>query len=142
MNYLITLDILGVVIPIMLNNLMSTHPFTKAVQYTAYLLLGCLLGGITLMRPVPKGQQSPISADDQHKTNIKSLFKSKGYTFLATGLCLLALGTFFPSFYLQIFASEKGVDADLTSYTVAIINAASTLGTTVSLPLPVSEDEC
>jgi Na+/melibiose symporter-like transporter len=121
----------------MLNNLMSTHPFTKAVQYTAYLLLGCLLGGITLMRPVPESQRAPKSAEVKHKTDMKSLFENKGYAFLTAGLCLSCLGAFFPSFYLQIFASERGVDAELTSYTVAIINAASTLGTSVSTPLPV-----
>jgi hypothetical protein len=125
-------DGIGVVIPIMLNNLMSTHPFTKAVQYTAYLLLGCLVGGITLMRPVPKGHLGSKPHGGMagtSKTDVKTLFESKGYTSLTIALFLLCLGVFMPSFYLQIFAVERGVDASLTSYTVAIINAASTVGT-------------
>lgn len=129
----------------MLNNLMSTHPFKQSVQYTAYLLLGCLLVGIALMRPAPKAKivrkNSLIGEVDIHpataaistppttpQPGLKSLFKSQSYNFLVGGLCLTCLGVFFPSFYLQIFASEKGVDSNLTSYTVAIINAASTIG--------------
>lgn len=122
----------GVVIPIMLNNLMSTHPFKNSVQYTAYLLLGCLLVGRILMRPMPKPKvltkDRTIVEAEIPKPNIKGLFKNKGYDFLVIGLCLTCLGVFFPSFYLQIFASDKGVDNNLTSYTVAIINAASTIG--------------
>lgn len=115
----------------MLNNLMSTHPFTKSVQYTAYLLLGCLLVGRILMRPVAKGKLvATAQGIEVHrpKSDIKGLFKSRGYTYLVIGLCLVCLGIFAPSFYLQIFASEKGVEEGLTSYTVAIINAASTIG--------------
>lgn len=118
----------------MLNNLMSTHPFTKSVQYTAYLLLGCLLVGRILMRPVAKGKLvATAQGIEVHrpKSDIKGLFKSRGYTYLVIGLCLVCLGVFAPSFYLQIFASEKGVEEGLTSYTVAIINAASTIGTPV-----------
>jgi hypothetical protein len=115
----------------MLNNLMSTHPFTKSVQYTAYLLLGCLLVGKILMRPVAKGKLVATSQGielERPKSDIKALFRSTGYNYLVIGLCLVCLGVFAPSFYLQIFASEKGVQVWLTSYTVAIINAASTIG--------------
>jgi hypothetical protein len=116
----------------MLNNLMSTHPFTRSVQYTAYLCLGCFLAGQILMRPVAKGTMVAAGQRidlERPKSNLKALFKSKGYTFLVVGLCLICLGVFAPSFYLQVFASEKGVDAGLTSYTVAIIDAASVIGT-------------
>jgi hypothetical protein len=116
----------------MLNNLMSTHPFTRSVQYTAYLCLGCFLAGQILMRPVVKGNLVATTqgfGQERPRSNLKALFKSKGYTFLVIGLCLICLGVFAPSFYLQVFASEKGVDDNLTSYTVAIINAASVIGT-------------
>ena len=116
----------------MLNNLMSTHPFTRSVQYTAYLCLGCFLAGQILIRPVAKGTMGANIQGvelERPKSNLKTLFKSKGYTLLVVGLCLICLGVFAPSFYLQVFASEKGVDAGLTSYTVAIINAASVIGT-------------
>lgn len=84
------------------------------------------------MRPMPKAKvltkDRTVVEADTPRPNMKKLFKSKGYDYLVLGLCLTCLGVFFPSFYLQIFASEKGVDNDLTSYTVAIINAASTIG--------------
>ena len=111
---------------------MSRHPFTRSVQYTAYLCLGCFLAGQILMRPVAKGTLTVTSHGlemERSRSNLKALFKSKGYTFLVIGLCLICLGVFAPSFYLQVFASEKGVDVGLTSYTVAIINAASIIGT-------------
>lgn len=120
----------------MLNNLMSTHPFTKSVQYTAYLLLGCLLVGRILMRPVAKGKLIATAQGvelERPISDIKPLIRSKGYTFLVAGLCFICLGVFAPSFYLQIFASEKGVELGLTSYTVAIINAASTIGKSPSI---------
>ena len=104
-------DSVGVAIPIMLNNLMSTHPFKNSVQYTAYLLLGCLLVGRILMRPVSKSKVQ-IQALKNHpgsvietpppKVRMRSLFKSKGYCFLTAGLCFACLGVFFPSFYLQV----------------------------------------
>jgi hypothetical protein len=84
------------------------------------------------MRPVVKGNLVVTTQGvgmERPKSNLKTLFKSKGYTCLVVGLCLICLGVFAPSFYLQVFASEKGVDAGLTSYTVAIINAASVIGT-------------
>jgi hypothetical protein len=84
------------------------------------------------MRPVVKGNLTATSQSveqDRPKPNMKALFNSHGYTFLVIGLFLICLGVFAPSFYLQVFASEKGVDEGLTSYTVAIINAASVIGT-------------
>jgi hypothetical protein len=84
------------------------------------------------MRPVVKGNLVAISqgvVQDRPKPNLKGLFESRGYTFLVIGLFLICLGVFAPSFYLQVFASEKGVNDGLTSYTVAIINAASVIGT-------------
>ena len=96
------------------------------------------------MRPVVKGNliASPQGVESARpKTNLKALFKSKGYTFLVIGLCLICLGVFAPSFYLQVFASEKGVDAGLTSYTVAIINAASVIGTLLSQMVFVANNQ-
>jgi len=84
------------------------------------------------MRPAAKGglaATAQVLVMERPRSNLKALFKSKGYTFLVIGLCLICLGVFAPSFYLQVFASEKGVDVGLTSYTVAIINAASIIGT-------------
>ena len=84
------------------------------------------------MRPAAKGNLVATTRGveiEGSRSDLKALFKSRGYTFLVIGLCLICLGVFAPSFYLQVFASEKGVDAGLTSYTVAIINAASVIGT-------------
>lgn len=84
------------------------------------------------MRPIAKRALAAAAQGverERPRSNLKALFKSKGYTSLVIGLCLICLGVFAPSFYLQVFASEKGLDAGLTSYTVAIINAASIIGT-------------
>lgn len=86
---------------------MSTHPFKNSVQYTAYLLLGCLLVGRILMRPVPRTkiqiQKNQMMVETPPaKVDMKSLFKSRGYCYLTAGLCFACLGVFFPSFYLQV----------------------------------------
>jgi len=83
------------------------------------------------MRPIAKRALAAAAQGGERerpRSNLKALLKSKGYTFSVIGLCLICLGVFAPSFYLQVFASEKGVDVGLTSYTVAIINAASIIG--------------
>ena len=87
---------LGIVFPIMLNNLIVTHGFQKAVQYSAALITGCLALSCALMHPrlpVRKGAPKPTP---------KELFSSKPYALVVAGLFLVAWGLFFPLFYLQV----------------------------------------
>ena len=106
----------------MLNNLIAKHGFEKGVQYTGYLILGCLILAFALMRtrlpPAPSHQ----------KPDIKGLFTHKAYLVLIAGIFLISWGLFFPFFYLQVLAEENGLPQNLVFYTLAILNAASVFG--------------
>jgi MFS family permease len=87
----------GICLPIMLNNLIASHGFEKAVQYTGYLILACLVLACALLHPgLGPNKNAPP------KPSPKQLFESKPYTIAVVGLFLVAWGLFFPIFYLQV----------------------------------------
>lgn len=112
----------GICLPIMLNNLIISHGFPKAVQYTGYLILGCLVIAIAITRTrlPPNKKGKPPSP--------KELFSSKPYALAVVGLFFVAWGLFFPIFYIQVFGELAGIRSSLTFYTLAILNAASVIG--------------
>lgn len=85
----------------MLNRLIQSHGFERAVQYTGYLLLGCLILANALIHPriTPGSGSGP-------KPSLKVIFSDKGYSMLVTGLFFVAWGLFFPIFYLQASCSQ------------------------------------
>ncbi|EIW68513.1 hypothetical protein TREMEDRAFT_32024 [Tremella mesenterica DSM 1558] len=113
----------GICLPIMLNNLIASHGFRHAVQYTGYLIMGCLLFSIILMKPrIPPNPNAPP------RPSPKQLFSSLPYTLLCAALFFISEGIFFPIFYLQVYAQLHGVSHTLVFYTLAILNAASVFG--------------
>ena len=123
----------------MLNRLIRSHGFERAVQYTGFLLLGCIILANALIHP--RIAPSPKSAP---KPSVKVIFSDKGYCLLVAGLFFVAWGLFFPIFYLQvrdivsgsrldranyqIFAQQNNLGEVLVTYTLAILNAASVVG--------------
>ncbi len=92
----------GICLPIMLNNLIVSHGFERAVQYTGYLLLGCLALACCLMHPrLPPNKNAPP------KPSPKEIFSNKPYSVLVAGLFATSWGLFFPIFYLQVSASRS-----------------------------------
>jgi MFS family permease len=87
----------GICLPIMLNNLINSHGFERAVQYTGYVILGALVLACMLMQP----RVGAVKAQAKKPTP-KELFESKPYAFAVVGLFLVAWGLFFPIFYLQV----------------------------------------
>ena len=87
----------GIVLPIMLNNLIVQHGFKKAVQYTGYLILGVLVIANVTMHP-----RIPPNPNPPKKPSPKQLFQDIPYSFFCAGAFLIALGFFFPFFYLQV----------------------------------------
>jgi MFS family permease len=87
----------GICLPIMLNNLIQSHGFEKAVQYTGYIMLASLVLACALMHP-------RLGPNKHHvdKPRPKQLFESQPYTLVVVGLFLVALGLYFPIFYLQV----------------------------------------
>jgi len=111
----------AVIFPIMLNQQFQRISFGEAVRNSAYLVLGCLVVGNLLMRTrYPKGPKIPPP--------IGEYFKEISYlTFILSGT-LACFGMLFPAFYMQLYAIEHKLDANLAFYTIAIINAASIVG--------------
>jgi hypothetical protein len=89
----------GICLPIMLNNLIASHGFPKAVQYSGYLLLGVLIMACALVHPrfVP----ASLRTGPMKKPSPAALFKSKPYSLLVAGLFFVAWGLFFPIFYIR-----------------------------------------
>lgn len=114
----------GICLPIMLNNLIASHGFEKAVQYTGYLLLGCLIIACALMHP----RFPPRNPNPPPKPSPAQLFRDPTYSLVCAGLFCVVWGLFFPIFYLQVFAQEHGLSENLVLYTLAILNAASVFG--------------
>lgn len=93
----------GIVFPIMLNNLIISHGFKKAVQYQGYLVLGFLILSNLLMRPrpVPKERQT-TTAVAIPTSSVKKIITEKPYALLVMSICLITWGFFFPPFFLQV----------------------------------------
>jgi hypothetical protein len=83
----------------MLNNLIATHGFPKAVQYSGYLILGIMLLACALIHPrfVP----SSLRSGPAKTPSPAELFISKPYTFFVIGTVFVVFGLFFPSFYIR-----------------------------------------
>ncbi|WRT66384.1 uncharacterized protein IL334_003339 [Kwoniella shivajii] len=116
----------AICLPIMLNNLFKSHGFEKAVQYTGYLLLGCLILACALLRT-----RLPVKKGGPPKPTPKELFSSVPYTLVVAGLFCVTWGQFFPVYYIQIYGEDHGISSNLTQYTIAILNAASIFGRTL-----------
>ncbi|KAK8845614.1 hypothetical protein IAR55_006330 [Kwoniella newhampshirensis] len=113
----------GICLPIMLNNLIAKHGFKLAVQYTGYLLMGCLIVANCLMRTrLPPKHVSAL------KPSPKDMFSSVPYCFLVAGLFLCAWGIFFPFYYVQDLGNARGISPNITFYSLAFMNAGSVFG--------------
>lgn len=82
----------------MLNKLIASVGFAKAVQYTGYLVLGLMLIGLALIRPNGGVRASKTDAP----VDVKSFFKEPAYLLVIAGVFLVAWGLFFPIFFIQV----------------------------------------
>jgi MFS family permease len=86
----------GICLPIMLNNLIQSHGFERAVQYTGYLIMGTLILANFMMHP-----RLPPQPSHAAKPSPKEIFNNLPYSLLVAGLFATGLGLFFPIYYLQ-----------------------------------------
>jgi hypothetical protein len=85
----------------MLNKLIVSVGFTKAVQYTGYLLLGFMVIAMILIRPFGGVRRSPLAAP----VDVKSFFKEPAYLLVIFGVFAVSLGIFYPIFFIQVCLS-------------------------------------
>ncbi|KAJ7055098.1 MFS general substrate transporter [Mycena amicta] len=109
------------IFPIMLNHLIPKIGFGPAVRASAYIVLGSLLIGNILMRTGPlRSKRAP--------PDIKGFFKEGAYLWAILGCLLSTAGIYMPLIYVQLFAVQHSVGANLAFYSIAIMNGTSAFG--------------
>ncbi|EJD00237.1 MFS general substrate transporter [Fomitiporia mediterranea MF3/22] len=116
----------GVVFSIMLNKLLhGTIGFAWAVRITSFIILGCsIVGNLLIVEPKLIHSQ-PLHRKEEHTAlPIWDLI----FALILISAFIASLGTYFPIFYIQLFAKMHGIDDNLAFYSVAILNAACMIG--------------
>ncbi|WWD02979.1 hypothetical protein V865_001022 [Kwoniella europaea PYCC6329] len=113
----------AIVLPVRLNRLITSHGFEHAVQYTGYLLMGCLIIANLCLKP-----RLPPKSHPTVKPSPKVIFADLPYCLVVAGFFFVTWGQFFPIYYLQVYGEDHGLPENLTQYTLAILNAASVFG--------------
>ncbi|KEF58394.1 uncharacterized protein A1O9_06320 [Exophiala aquamarina CBS 119918] len=112
----------GVVFPIALSKMLngSTLGFGWSVRIAGFLMVPCLAFSCLTVQ----ARRPPRKT----KFFIGEAFKKATYLLLVLSCFFVFLGMFTPIFYLAVYAVQKGMDATLASYLLAILNGASTFG--------------
>ncbi|KAF8903979.1 MFS general substrate transporter, partial [Mucidula mucida] len=115
----------GIVWPIMLNELSRVTSFDNAIRATAALATVLLVCANLIMRTAYQGTHRRALCEIKV---LKEVLKDAAFMVSIAGACFVCLGLFFPYFYLQLYAIDKGIDSNLAFYALAILNAGSILG--------------
>ncbi|KAF4618328.1 hypothetical protein D9613_011587 [Agrocybe pediades] len=117
----------GIVYSIMLNQLIELKTgFAWGVRAAAFLTLGCSVCGHLLIYVPPR----PASAGRAVTTKANNYILLRNLPYLLTLLSgfIGQLGTYFPVFYVQLFAEQHGISHTLAFYALAILNGAGVFG--------------
>ncbi|KAF8624636.1 hypothetical protein AX15_005790 [Amanita polypyramis BW_CC] len=108
----------AVVYSIMLNYMLNSPiGFAWSVRVVALLSAVCLLGG-NMMITVPPNPPLPPS---ERKSSLEGM-RDWPYLLIATSGFIMLLATYFPVYFVQLYASSHGVSETLTFYSLSIIN--------------------
>ncbi|KAL2867851.1 MCT family MFS transporter [Aspergillus lucknowensis] len=111
----------GIIFPVLIRRLIVTVGFPWAVRAMAFIMLGTLTLGISLLRPrLPPRKSGPV-------VDVVA-FKDPAYTTFVVGLALGFMAFFIPFFYAESYALSIGVDGELSFYILSIMNAAGMVG--------------
>ncbi|KAL5492850.1 hypothetical protein ACEPAI_4298 [Sanghuangporus weigelae] len=117
----------GIVHPILLNQLIhGSAGFAWGVRASAFMN-GVLLAIANLMMTTRLPNKSKQSFAEL-VLYWRGFFRDPSYNVACVGTFLLIAGVFYPTFYLQLMAVERGVSTTLAFYTIAILNGASAFG--------------
>ncbi|KAJ7482003.1 major facilitator superfamily domain-containing protein [Mycena latifolia] len=111
----------GVIWPIVLNQLSNRTSFENAVRVTGAIAGVLLVIANLVMKTEPHstGAAAP---------KFKVILTDWAFMSSIAGAFVVGLGLFFPYFYLQLYAVDKGMDENLAFYVLAIMNAGSVGG--------------
>jgi predicted MFS family arabinose efflux permease len=111
----------GVIFPIALSKMMNESlKFAWSVRIVGFIMLALLaIACATIRRRLPPRGGNIL---------VPSAFKDPNYLLAIAAFFFLVWGMFFPFFYVEEFATSHGMSADLASYMLSILNAASVFG--------------
>ncbi|GAA94859.1 uncharacterized protein L969DRAFT_26521 [Mixia osmundae IAM 14324] len=118
----------GVCWPIFLNKRLERTDFGSAVRENAYLILGLLVIANLLMKPRLPGKKHRPAGLQLPPPDFKAILTHPAWQVAVAGTFFVMWGIFFPFFFVEIFSLDKGIDQNLSFYTLAILNSASTFG--------------
>ncbi|EJF60629.1 monocarboxylate permease [Dichomitus squalens LYAD-421 SS1] len=109
----------GIVFPILLQHLIPIVGFGWAVRVIGFIIMACfILACLTIKTRLPLSRHvSWRTAIDLHG------FKDIRYVLATIAGFLLFYALFIPYFYIQIYASFRGVSPNISNYLLAILNA-------------------
>ncbi|PPR02159.1 hypothetical protein CVT26_012120 [Gymnopilus dilepis] len=114
----------GIIFSIILNQLIHSKPgFAWGVRASAFIITGCFTLGHALTF-VPPRLQSPTAVG----VNKESSLRYPPYLLTLLSGFIAQLGTYFPIFYVQLFAKDHNVTQTLMFYSLAIMNVGSFFG--------------
>ncbi|PKS11290.1 hypothetical protein jhhlp_003052 [Lomentospora prolificans] len=111
----------GIVMPIALSKMLrSSLGFGWSVRILGFIMLPFLIVAIFTVKARLPPSTSPFF--------LASAWKDRTYVLLVFAVFFVFIGMFTPLFYLPSYAVSRGMDANLASYMLAILNGASTFG--------------
>ncbi|KAF9257454.1 MFS general substrate transporter [Marasmius fiardii PR-910] len=117
----------GVIYSIMFNNLFRSVGYAWAVRIGAFIALACLFVGNLLLRPPPRSPPASSHFANQSKPSLFRIIDLPYILVLISGF-FLGIGTYYPLFFIQLFAVLHGVSETMSFYSVAIMNFACFIG--------------
>lgn len=112
----------GVIFPIALNNLFQIQSiaFGWGVRIVGFIILALLaIACATVRRRLPPRKGNIL---------VLSAFRDPSYILTIASLFFLIWGMFTPFFYIETYATYRGMSPRLASYMLSILNAASIIG--------------
>lgn len=111
----------GIVMPIILSKMLrSSLGFGWSVRIIGFIMLPFLIFAIFTIKARLPPSNSPWF--------LTAPFKDRTYVLLVAAIFFIFVGMFTPLFYLPSYAVHIGINANLASYMLAILNGASTFG--------------
>ncbi|KAL1412194.1 hypothetical protein Q8F55_003204 [Vanrija albida] len=112
----------GTLWPIALKRLIDEIGFAWALRTAGFIALALLsLGAACIRTRLPRRKAQPY-------TGLLRPLKEAHFALLALGISLASWGMFMPFFFITTHAAALGASSNMAFYTLAILNAGSTLG--------------
>ncbi|KAJ6562335.1 major facilitator superfamily domain-containing protein, partial [Mycena capillaripes] len=113
----------GVIWPIVLNQLSKRTSFDNAVRAT-----GAITGALLVIANLAMKTKTHATGPTALKPKLKVILTDWAFMSSIAGAFIVGLGLFFPYFYLQLYAVDKGIDENIAFYVLAIMNGGSVGG--------------